>query len=132
MTSRPLMRLRFETAAIQDVGATANGVLTIFPITGGTFEGDRLRGRVLTGADWVTRKADGSFELDARVTLETSDGAVIYLTFTGVRDDAHHYFRTVWHFETGAPAYAFLNRLLAIGAGEITQEGPVHVIDEVL
>jgi len=28
--------------------------------------------------------------------------------------------------------YAFLNRLLAIGAAEIRAEGPVHVIEELL
>ena len=54
------------------------------------------------------------------------------MTFTGVRDDANHYFRTVPRFETAAPKYAFLNRLLAIGVGEIRPEGPVHVIDEIL
>jgi hypothetical protein len=54
------------------------------------------------------------------------------MTFTGVRDDANHYFRTVPRFETAAPRYAFLNRLLAVGIGEIRPEGPVHVIEEIL
>jgi hypothetical protein len=132
MTSQPLMLLRFDTSPTEDVGTTSNGALFIFPITGGTFEGNRLRGKVVTGGDWVTRKADGTFELDARVTLETDDGALIYLTFSGVRDDANHYFRTVPRFETSAPKYAFLNRLLAIGVGEIRPDGPVHIIEEVL
>ena len=67
-----------------------------------------------------------------RITLETDDGSLIHMTFTGVRDDAHHYFRTVPRFETAAPKYAFLNRLLAVGIGEIRPEGPVHVIEEIL
>jgi hypothetical protein len=132
MTSTPLMLLRLDTSATRDVGTTPNGALLIFPITGGTFDGERLRGRVVTGADRVTRKADGTFELDARVTLETDDGALIYLTFSGVRDDANHYFQTVPRFETSAPKYAFLNRLLAVGVGEIRPDGPVHVIEELL
>ena len=49
-----------------------------------------------------------------------------------VRDDAHHYFRTAPRFETAAPKYAFLNRLLAVGIGEIRSEGPVHIIEEIL
>jgi len=126
------MRLRLETSPTEEIGTTPAGTLSIFPIIGGSFEGDRLRGKVLGGGDWVTKKADGTFELDARVTLETDDGAFIHMTFTGVRDDANHYFRTLPRFETAAAKYVFLNRLLAIGIGEIGPEGPVHAIEEIL
>jgi len=133
MNARPLMVLRLATAVTQEIGATPRGSLSVFPVTGGSFEGDRLRGRVLPGGgDWVTATADGTLELDLRVTLETDDGALIHMTFTGVRDDASHYFRTVPRFETAAPKYAFLNRLLAIGVGELRADGPVHVIEELL
>lgn len=131
--SRPLMALRLATAATLEIGATSLGTLMIFPVVGGSFEGERLRGKVLAGGgDWVTADGNGAFTLDLRVTLETDDGALIYMTFTGVRDDATHYFRTVPRFETAAPRYAFLNRLLAIGIGEIRPEGPRHVIEEIL
>ena len=133
INSRPLMVLRLATSATQGIGSTPQGMLTIFPIPGGSFEGDRLRGKVLAGGgDWVTAHDDGTFDLDLRVTLETDDGGLIHMTFTGVRDDDHHYFRTVPRFETAAPQYAFLNRLLAVGLGEIRPEGPVHVIEEIL
>ena len=133
MQSRSLMVLRLATAAIQEVGATPHGRLSIFPIIGGSFEGERLRGRVLAdGGDWVTAMADGTFELDLRATLETDDGALIHMTFTGVRDDANAYFRTLPRFETAAPKYAFLNRLLAVGIGEIRPDGPIHTIEEIL
>ena len=133
MNSRPLMLLRLTTSPTEEVGATPHGTLSIFPVTGGSFEGERLRGKVLAGGgDWVTGKADDPLELDLRVTLETDDGALIYMTFTGLRDDAHHYFRTLPRFETAAPKYAFLNRLLAVGIAEIRRDGPVHIIDEVL
>ena len=133
MNSRPLMLLRLATSRAEEIGSTPHGKLSIFPVTGGSFEGERLRGTVLAGGgDWVTAEADGTFELDARVTLETDDGALIHMTFTGVRDDANSYFRTLPRFETAAPRYSFLNRLLAAGAGEIRPEGPVHAIDEIL
>ncbi len=133
MNSRPLMVLRLATAATQQVGSTPHGVLSIFPVIGGSFEGERLRGRVLPGgADWATARPDGTFELDLRVTLETDDGALIHMTFTGIRDDANQYFRTLPLFETAAPKYAFLNRLLAVGIGEIRADGPVHTIEEIL
>src|SRR6476469_5121229 len=129
INSRPLMVLRLATASTIDLGATRHGALTIFPVIGGSFDGDRLRGKVLAGGgDWVTADANGTLRLDLRVTLETEDGGLIHMTFTGVRDDANHYFRTVPRFETASPKYAFLNRLLAVGSAELRAEGPVHVI----
>jgi hypothetical protein len=127
------MRLHLDTAPTQEMGATARGPLTIFPVTGGSFEGERLKGKVLAGGgDWVTRRPDGAYELDLHVTLQTDDDALIHMTFSGIRDDANHYFRTLPRFETASPKYAFLNRLLAVGTGEIRPEGPVHVIEEIV
>jgi hypothetical protein len=120
----------------QDVGAGPHGTRVIFPITGGSFEGERLRGKVLPGGDdWTLKRSDGVIELDLRVTLQTDDAALIHMTFEGIRDDGvagTPYFRTVPRFETAEPKYAFLNRLLAVGSGEIRSDGPVHVIDEIL
>ena len=88
INTRPLLTLRLATSPTQQVGVTTEGTLLIFPVTGGSFEGDRLRGTVLAGGgDWVSPRADGSLSLDLRVTLETDDGALIHMTFSGVRDD---------------------------------------------
>jgi Protein of unknown function (DUF3237) len=133
INSRPLMVLRLATSSTHEVGSAPQGELAIFPVTGGSFEGERLRGQVLAGGgDWVTTHEDGTSSLDLRVTLQTDDGELIHMTFTGVRDDANHYFRTVPRFETAAPKYAFLNRLLAVGVGDIHPDGPVHTIEEIL
>ena len=139
MRSRPLMTLRLSTAPIQAIGTGPHGARVTFPITGGSFEGERLRGKVLPGGDdWTVKRADGFIELDLRVTLRTDDGALVHMTFEGLRYDGDDstqgapYFRTAPRFETAAPAYAFLNRLLAVGRGEIRDDGPVHVIEELL
>ena len=136
MRSRPLMTLRLSTAPTQNVGAGPHGTRVTFPITGGTFAGDRLRGKVLPGGDdWTVKRPDGVVELDLRITLETDDAALIHMTFEGLRDDeapGAPYFRTLPRFETAAPKYAFLNKLLAVGAGQIGVDGPVHVIEEIL
>lgn len=133
MKSRPLMLLRLVTSETVEVGSTPHGNLSIFPVLGGSFEGERLRGKVLAGGgDWVTANADGTFALDLRITLETDDGALIHMTFTGVRDDRNHYLRTLPRFETASEKYAFLNRLLSVGIGEIRPDGPVHAIEEIL
>jgi len=133
LNARPLMILRLETSPIQAVGSTPEGTLTIFPVMGGSFEGERLRGKVLAGGgDWVTARSNGMMTLDLRVALETDEGSLIHMIFTGIRDDANGYFRTVPRFETAAPRYAFLNRLLAVGTAEIRPEGPLHLIEEIL
>jgi len=130
------MTLRLNTAPVQDISVTPRGKRVTFPITGGSFEGERLRGRVLPGGDdWTVKRPDGVVELDLRVTLQTDDGAYIHMTFEGIRDDGAMptpYFRTTPRFETAEPNYAFLNRLLAIGAAQIGADGPVHVIEELL
>jgi hypothetical protein len=149
MNTRPLMELRLATAPTQQLGAGPHGVRTTFPITGGDFAGERVRGVVVPGgADWVLRRPDGVLEVDLRITLETHDGALIHLTFQGLRHDGpqakaavdrgalpdptSYYFRTLPRFETADPRYLFLNRLLAVGRGEIRAGGPVHLIDEIL
>ena len=136
MRSRPLMTLRLSTAPTQNVGAGPHGTRVTFPISGGSFEGDRLRGKVLSGGDdWTIKRSDGVMEFDLRITLETDDGVLIHMTFEGIRDDGAPgapYFRTLPRFETAGSKYLFLNRLLAVGTAEISPEGPVHVIEELL
>ncbi len=136
MHSRPLLTLRLNTAPTQTIGDCPHGTRLTFPITGGVFDGDRLRGKVLAGGgDWVVKRADGVLELDLRITLETDDGVLIHMTFEGIRDDAAPgapYFRTLPRFETADAKYSFLNRLLAVGIGKIGPDGPVHVIEELI
>jgi len=136
MDSRLLMTLQVAVVGAQKIGAVPHGTRVTAPIEGGSFAGPRLRGKVLPGGgDWTPLRADGVLELDLRVTLETDDGALVHLTFDGIRDDdapGAPYFRTLPRFETAAPKYAFLNRLLAVGRGDIRAEGPVHVIDAVM
>ncbi|MBS2033156.1 MAG: DUF3237 domain-containing protein [Deltaproteobacteria bacterium] len=135
MRTRPLMTLHLTTAPTQNLGSVAHGTRVTYPVTGGFFEGERLHGKVLPGGDdWTVKRADGAIELDLRATLETHDGALIYMTFTGIRVDTPEglYLRTFPRFETAASQYAFLNRLLAVDAGKLTPDGPVHVIEEIL
>ena len=63
-----------------DLGDVGRGGRRIVPITGGEFFGPRLRGQVIPGgADWQIVRTDGVAELEARYTLETDDGALIYV-----------------------------------------------------
>jgi hypothetical protein len=126
---------RIDITAPLDVGAAPYGQRRIINITGGAFSGPRLSGRILPGgADWQIARGDGVFEVDARYTLETDDGALIFITNWGLRhgppavierlsagervDPSEYYFRTTPTFETGAPRYAWLNGVIAVAVGE--------------
>jgi hypothetical protein len=119
-------------------------------LSGGRFEGPRLRGRVVPGgsADWQLLRSDGVLEMDLRITLETDDGALISMKSFGLRhgppdvmaamargeavDQATYYFRTTPRFETAHPTYAFLNHLVTVASGDRRPEGPIYTIHEVL
>ncbi len=131
MTSRPLMTVNIAAAPSHKLGTVPHGIRSIVPVTGGDFEGPRLRGKVLPGGDdWLLLRPDGVLELDLRIALETDDHALIYMTFQGLRHGP--YFRTLPRYETSSEAYAFLNRIICVGVGEARPDGAVHRIDEIL
>jgi hypothetical protein len=131
---QPLLKAEITLAAPQELGDTPQGRRRIIGITGGRFSGARLSGRVLPGgADWQVIRADGVADLDARYTLETSDGALIYVRNRGLRhgsaeiikrlasgeavDPSLYYMRTTPRFETGDARYAWLNRIVCVATG---------------
>jgi hypothetical protein len=113
----------------------AQGERRVVHLQGGSFEGaDGWRGVVLPGgSDWQLMRSDGVLEVDARYVLEDTQGRRLQVVSQGLRhgpaeamvalargeavDPAAYYFRTAMRFETGAPALAHLNRVVAFGIG---------------
>ncbi len=131
------------------LGATPAGERKCVSVCGGTIEGARLTGRILSGgSDWAVTNAAGILELDVRLVIETDDGALINCQYTGMRHAPAEvmaklaageavswrdmYFRIAPRFETSDPRYDWLNRILAIGIGERLDDGPRYHIHEVL
>jgi Protein of unknown function (DUF3237) len=112
-----LMDAIFDVAAPQTVGPRR-----IVPVTGGTFEGPKLKGTALGGgADWILARPDGVSELSVRVTLKTDDDQLIALTYRGLLftpKGGEQYWRTTPIFETGSPKYDWLNKIIAVGVGK--------------
>ena len=122
------------------VGAMPHGTRRIVYVTGGTFEGPKLKGVVLPGGgDWMVIRPDGALVLDVRITLRTDDGHIIYTYYRGITytpsevrerrargepvDPSESYFRTTPVFETASDKYGWLNRIVAVGVGRVTPTG---------
>lgn len=84
-------------------GMTSNGERIVIPITGGTFEGPKIKGTILSGgADYQhVDKAHGRTELEAIYCIRTDDGVNIHIRNVGVLvdKDGSFYFRTAPKFE---------------------------------
>jgi uncharacterized protein DUF3237 len=144
-----LFQISLKTGQPQTLGKTPLGDRRIVPVTGGVFEGPKLKGTVEPGgSDWILLRPDGALQLDVRLSLKTDDGALIGMNYRGYRhgplavidrlnrgeavDPSEYYFRIAPLFETSSPRYDWLNRIVAIGLGHRPPEGPVYRVFEVL
>lgn len=123
-----------ELASPIELGDGPAGQRRIVPITGGTVEGERLSGTIISlGADWQTVYRNGVAELDTRYAIQTHDGAIIDVRNFGYRhgpthimealakgeevDPQDYSMRTMARLETGDPRYDWVNRSLFVGTG---------------
>jgi hypothetical protein len=148
ITTRPLFVLRETVPPLLIVGATPNGFRRIGLVQGGSFEGERLAGEVVSGNDWQTVRADSCTKLDVRLILRTTDDALIVMTYTVLRagppdvmekldrgeapDPSTYYFRMSPLFETSAGKYDWMNRIISVGVGNRLADGPVYSVFEVI
>ena len=140
---RPLFQLAAQVDAAQVTPDGPYGTRRFIPVTGGTFHGQRLAGQLLPGgADCQLIRPDGVAELDVRVALRTEDGVVFLMKGLGLRHGSAdvmqrvaageevpgsaYYFRESMTFEAPPGRYEWLNRLVAIGAGE-RRASSVHI-----
>jgi len=100
-------------------GSGTMGTRTIVSVTGGTFEGPKLKGVVLPpGADYVLSVTPTFRKLDVRTIFETDDKQKIYVTYGGVLSTpkgGERYWRTTPMFETSAEKYMWLNEIVCVG-----------------
>src|SRR5262249_5527294 len=80
---RPLFIMLLDVQPAINVGNTPGVDRRVGVITGGRFEGERLRGTLLPGgSDWqAIRPGDGAWMLDVRIVLKTDDGHVIGMPY---------------------------------------------------
>jgi len=112
--------------------AIDQGLLIYNVQPGGWVEGTRIKGKLLApAADWLRVMPSGVFRLDVRGTIQTDDGALIYVSYGGAiqcnkeqadrlnagqqlkADDC--YFITAPTFQTKSDKYAWLNAVQTVG-----------------
>lgn len=141
---------QFDVPEIRDLGGGPLGQRRVATVTGGTFEGPDIKGTAMgsPGGDWLLFLDDGATYLDVRVTLETDDGELIYMTYAGRRhgppevmaamaageavDPDSYYFRIAPVFETASEKYGWMNSAVFVGRGHRLPTGPVYHIHRVL
>ena len=132
---RPLFDFTANVAEPQVAQNGPYGTRRFIPVTGGVFQGERLRGKILPGgADCQLIRPDLVAELDVRCTFQTDDGTIFLMKGLGMRhgpadvldkiargepvDPNSYYFRESMIFEAPEGPYDWLNKIIGIGIGE--------------
>jgi hypothetical protein len=111
-----VMEVTVRCAEPLEVGETPKGYLRVIPIIGGTFEGPRLKGKVIPGgADWNMTREDGVAEVFAKYTIETDDGVLISVTNEGTIKPNGERIITKPTFLVAIGKYDWLNDEIFIG-----------------
>ena len=144
LKSEFLLDLELNFNPPQVVGPVLKGTRVIFPFKDGIVKGDKINGKILeSGADWGLVLDSTTFKVDVGATIQTDDGALIYITYSGYNhanaknfaaisagkggelSPSDYYFRTSVFFETSSPRYAWLNQTVGIGVGRFPAAGKV-------
>jgi hypothetical protein len=138
-----------DLGEMQQIGLTPHGARMIAPVTGGSFKGPKLNGELLPfGADWLLFRADGVGEIDVRLTFRTDDEAFLYCQYRGILaiqpdlmgkiqtgedvDPSEYYFRITPIFETGSEKYQWLNNIVCVGVGKLSQNQVQYSLYQIL
>ena len=129
------LELRVSIGPVFELGWGAFGLRRTVPITGGTFRGPGISGRVLPGgADWQFVDRDGLTLVDSHYVIETADAVRIEVTNPGIRNGAQdvldriaagepvapsqYYFRTTPRFYPPDGKYDWLKKSIFLGDAE--------------
>ncbi|MEM6253564.1 MAG: DUF3237 domain-containing protein [Cyanobacteria bacterium P01_D01_bin.156] len=130
----PIFSYHLQLNPPEILGPVPEGIRINAYTKSGTVTGEKVNGILRpVGGDWVTVRPDGVGITDVRGTIETEDGALIYITYTGVLElgedgyqkvlegklPTNAKIRSAPRFQTAHPDYLWLNRIQAISVAEI-------------
>jgi len=124
------LQLKVTLGEAFSIDNTQHGRRTVIPITGGTFEGPKLKGTIINGGADYQLNAENRTELEAIYCIKTDDGIYIHVRNRGIianGKDANgnptFYFKAAPQFEAPADSkYGWLNNALFVCAPEFTPE----------
>lgn len=119
-----LVPLCVATVSLADT-INVSPTFLIGEVTGMDVVGDRLKATLKgrAAADWLQVSPEGYGTLDVKVTLETHDGALIHVTYSGrLQFDTGAVYATPL-FHTGDERYTWLNRIQAVAKGTFSAPG---------
>jgi hypothetical protein len=140
----PVYRLEATLGQPLELGDTVKGRRRIVPLTGGTFAGHELSGKLLPGAsaDWQTILPDGTAIVDVRYTLQTAAGVLLDVRSRGVRhgtaevlariargeqvDPTEYTFRTSTQIETASADLDWVNKGVFVAVGGRQPAGVIY------
>ena len=134
---------------VSSLGDTPYGGRRAFYFDAGSFDGPKLKGRVLPGGGgWSLIRRDDVMEVDVRLILETDDNHKIYMAWKGLRhgpkevldrlyrgeivDPGAYYFRATPYFETSSEKYGWLNGICSIASGSLSANARTLDVYQVL
>ena len=132
-----VLEARVTISPAVTIGSSSYGLRRLVPITGGSFKGPRIHGEVVPGgADYQVVRPDGVTSIEAKYTLRTADGALIYIANRGisVHADAQgsstplNYVRTVPEFEAPIGPHDWLNKSIFVGTLDGSQFAAGYVV----
>jgi hypothetical protein len=116
---------------------TPSGTRVIVEVKEASIEGERIRGRQkgVAAADWGIIGPDMTLTLDVRGLFETHDGALVYTQYNGRGDLSQGPGASPVYaaprYDTGDERYAWINRVQAVGKGQLVDSVLTYEIYEV-
>lgn len=140
----PMTQIRCAVGALVTLGPGPYGERRYVPLGGGSVAGPELSGAIVEGGvDWQVARADGALDIAAHYVIRADDGALIEVRSEGLRhgpaavmaqlargervDPGTYFFRTLMRFQTGAPNWLHLNKVMALAVGQ--READLVVLD---
>lgn len=118
----PLATATLELGVPQVIANGPKGTRLIVEVASAQWQGERLNAKQIgaPAGDWALVSHEGTLAIDVRATLETDDGAIIYVSYQGRSDYTQAGAApivTAPLFETSDPRYLWLNKVQAIARG---------------
>jgi Protein of unknown function (DUF3237) len=131
----PMAQVLCDVGTLVTLGPGKYGERRYVPLGGGVVRGPEINGTLVEGGvDWQVNRSDGVLDIAAHYVIRTTDGALVEVQSDGMRHGPaevmarlargdmvgrdEYFFRTIMRFQTGAPQWAHLNKVLALACGQ--------------